>query len=55
MKITKPRLIEIIKEEIQEFREEQMVRKQVREFVSTATTTGAKKGGFVSKTTKTKG
>jgi len=54
MKITKLRLIEIIKEEIQDFRTEQNIRKQIREFVSTHTVTGAQKAGYKSGATKAK-
>ena len=54
MKITKSRLREIIKEEVQDFKEEQKLRKQIREITSTGTASGAKKGGHVSKTTKAK-
>ena len=55
MKITKQRLREIIKEEIQDFKEEQNLRKQIREFTSTNTGTGgAKPKGYKSSGTKTK-
>tara|TARA_R110002073_G_scaffold94873_1_gene220691 strand:+ start:186 stop:755 length:570 start_codon:yes stop_codon:yes gene_type:complete len=55
MKITKSRLREIIKEEIQDFKEEQNLRKQIREFTSSATGTGgAKQKGYKSTTTNTK-
>ena len=54
MKITKQRLREIIKEEIQDFKSEQKLRKQIREFTSSATSAGAQRGGHVSATTKTK-
>ena len=49
MKISKSRLIEIIREEIQNFNKE-----QIQEFVSTATVTGAQKKGYTSSRTKTK-
>ena len=54
MKISKQRLREIIKEEIQDFKSEQKLRKQIREFTSSATGTGgAKKKGYKSQTRKT--
>ena len=49
MKISKSRLIEIIKEEIENFNENLL-----KEFVSTATAAGAKKGGYESPTTRSK-
>jgi hypothetical protein len=55
MKITKQRLREIIKEEVQDFKSEQKLRKQIRELSGGSTTLGgAKPKGFKSATTKTK-
>ena len=49
MKMTKSRLKEIIREEIKDFKSE-----QIREFVSTGTVVGANRGGYKSPATKTK-
>ena len=54
MKFSKNRLIEIIREEIKLFKEEQTSKKQIREFVSSATAAGAQKKGYTSSRTKTK-
>jgi hypothetical protein len=54
MKITKQRLREIIKEEIQDFQEEQNLRKQIREISGVGRIGGAKTKGYKSPTTKTK-
>ena len=52
MKIKKSRLIEIIREEIEEAKFRQSIRGMIREFTTTGTAAGAKKSGYQSKTRK---
>ena len=54
MKITKQRLREIIKEEIQDFKAEQNLRNQIREISGVGRIGGAKTKGYTSPTTQTK-
>ena len=54
MKIKKSRLVEIIREEIEEAKLRQSIRGVIREFTGTATAAGAKKGGYQSADTKSK-
>ena len=54
MKIKKSRLVEIIREEIEEAKLRQSIRGVIREFTTTGTAAGAKKSGHKSADTKSK-
>ena len=54
MNIKRSRLVKIIREEIMETRLRNNIRDVIREFVSTGTVAGAKKGGYKSADTKSK-